>query len=117
MSPDGLWEVEWEVYPTHAVATVLAASSNYWFLYEGTPGGTVDPASDFWSQSSGATGVLDDSFDVDLAAPEWMQFGDPVADRSLFVINHTDDSATDSYKTLSNAMTVFGLDDPGSVGS
>ena len=109
VSPDGQWEIRWDVYPSHAVATVLVADTPYWFLYEGTPGGSVEATSDFWAQSSGTTDTLDNSFDADMAAPEWVQFGDPVAGRSLFLINHTDDVAPDSFRTMNNAMTVFGF--------
>ena len=108
-SPDGRWTMVWDVHPTHAVGTVVEADASYWFLYEGTPGGTLEPTTDFYALSTGATDTLSGSFSADIAAPEWVQFGDPVADRSLFVIHHDDDGETDSYSTLQDEMTVFGF--------
>ena len=109
ISPDSAWVMSWDIYPTHAQATVETADRGYWFLYEGTPGGTVDVGSDFWADSSGATGTLSATFSGDLAAPEWVQIGDPVSGRSLFVSNDQDDQENDSYETLSGTMTVLGF--------
>ncbi|AXV05999.1 hypothetical protein DVS28_a1300 [Euzebya pacifica] len=108
-SPDGLWAMQWDVFPTRAVGTVVEHDANYWFLYEGTPGGAVEADSDFYALSDGASSPLTGSFSSDIAAPEWVQFGDPVVDRSLFLIHHDDDAATDSYYTLADEMTVFGF--------
>ena len=108
-SPDGLWAMQWDVFPTRAVGTVIEHDANYWFLYEGTPGGAVETDSDFYALSDGASSPLTGSFSSDIAAPEWVQFGDPVVDRSLFLIHHDDDAATDSYYTLADEMTVFGF--------
>lgn len=108
-SPDGNWEMRWDLFPTHAHATVVTANGPYWFLYEGTPGGVLEPATDFWALSSGTKKTASRKFNADLAAPEWIQFGDPVADRSLFLIHHSDDGEIDSYRPMDNAMTVFGF--------
>ena len=34
--------MKYEIYPTYLRATMLQADANYWFLYEGTPGGTIN---------------------------------------------------------------------------
>ena len=112
ITTDGLWEGQWEIYPQYAKLTVLKAANNYWFLYEGTPGGVLDPASDFLVRADGTQTPLSDSWTQDLAGDEWVYFADPfvgAGGRSLFVANHTKDTAVDSYFPLGGQMTVFGF--------
>lgn len=105
------WEVMWEIYPSIATLTVLAVptSSNYWFLYEGTPGGILEPSSDFSVTSDGTARLLSRSWTGDIAQPEWIYFADPVANRSLFVSHNQDDTEVDSYRPLDGVMTVLGI--------
>ena len=85
------------------------ADHDYWFLYEGTPGGALEPASDYVVRSSGALTPASDAWVGDLGGDEWVYFGDPVVDRALFVANHDNDSLVDSYSQLDGNMTVFGF--------
>jgi hypothetical protein len=114
---DGLWESLWEIYPRHATMTVLRANAPYWFLYEGTPGGVLEPASDFSVRSDGATSPASTSWGGDLAEDEWVYFADPAEGRSLYLAHHEDDSAFDSYRPLDGLMTVFGFGREGLVSS
>jgi uncharacterized repeat protein (TIGR02543 family) len=125
------WETLWDIFPGYARQTVLKANHNFWFLYEGTPGGVID-ANDHWTRPvpSGGNPTTTTRIDstntsyqlsADLAGDEWAFFsqGDPRtgATRSLFLINHQDDNYTDWYRfqndnssgPLSGAMTVFGF--------
>lgn len=106
---DGKWEALWEFFPTYARMTVLKYDHGYWFLYEGTPGGDFDADSDFLVQSDGTQNLLSDNWQADLVGEEWVYFGDPNDNRSLFLAHHEDDSAVDSYQPLDGAMTVFGF--------
>ena len=103
------WAVAWDIYPQYAKLTVTEAPGDYWFLYEGTPGGSLDPNSDIVVRSNGIEQLAADSWTADLDGEEWVYFGDPVVDRSLYVINHQADSAVDSYRPMQGAMTVFGF--------
>src|SRR6476619_3491600 len=38
---------DWDFLPTHATMTLTKIPGPHWFLYEGVPGGTLDPADDF----------------------------------------------------------------------
>lgn len=110
------WEATWDFYPTHAVLTVIAAPASYWFLYEGTPGGSMDPSSDFYyvPESSEPDGVArrqcSENFGNDLAG-EWIAFGDPDAQQMLLLVHHTDDNLIDDYYPMGGVggMTVFGF--------
>jgi hypothetical protein len=89
--------------------TVARAARDYWFLYEGTPGGVLEPNSDFSVTSDGTSRLLAESWNGDLPADEWIYFADPGVGKSLFLANEDDDLAVDSYRPLEGAMTVFGF--------
>ncbi len=103
------WVTRWDILPDRARMTVEAAAHDYWFLYEGTPGGTLDTATDLVVRSDGTQGAAGASWNGDLAGDEWVYFADPGVDRSLFVVNHNDDTAVDSYSSLNSEMTVLGF--------
>nr|HMN27001.1 InlB B-repeat-containing protein [Caldilineaceae bacterium] len=109
---DDKWEVQWEIYPTYASMTVLKRPSNknYWWLYEGPPGGVVEDTvplaqRDFVTLSNGASFPINQSFSGDLVGDEWGFISDPDVDnaatvaRSIFLIHHSDDTAVDSFHT------------------
>ena len=56
--PTNVWILLWEFYPTYVRMTMEAVGTGndgaYWFLYEGTPGGTLDPG-DLIIRSDGTT--------------------------------------------------------------
>lgn len=105
---DHAFRVRWDVSATTARMTVLDALTAYWFLYEGTPGGQIDLATDTVIRSDGTTARLASAKSADLVG-EWSAFADTVRGRSVFVSQTTEDSVTDSYRLMQNAMTVFGF--------
>ena len=114
VSNDGKWEAIWEIYPRYATMTVLKSDQPYWFLYEGTPGGALNTATDFMVRASGTSTPLSTSWNGDIAnsvGEEWAYFCDPNVGggRCLFLVHHEDDSGLDSYWPMENAMTVFGF--------
>ncbi|MCB0130388.1 MAG: InlB B-repeat-containing protein, partial [Caldilineaceae bacterium] len=109
ITDDGDWESIWEFYPSHATMTLRQAAHPYWFVYEGTPGGLLEPATDRVVRSNGAQTTAATSWSGDLVGPEWVYFADPNVDRSLFVAQHEEDDVGDSYFPLQDAMTVMGF--------
>jgi hypothetical protein len=109
VSTDGLWEGIWEVYPRYARFTMRRAGGNYWLLYEGTPGGAMNPTSDFVYRSNGSRNLANVSWSGDLTGPEWVYFGDQSMRRVLFMAHHESDALSDSYRQMENNMTVFGF--------
>ncbi len=112
-STKGGWDVTWDFFSGHARMTVHAVEENYWFLYEGTPGGAVG-ADDTCFRSSGESDSLGGSWEGDVVNTsgraqglEWVFFADGSLDRSLFLA-HDDDGITDRYY-LMDPMTVFGF--------
>lgn len=99
----------WDIYPAYATLTMLAYSGNYWVLYEGTPGGLLEPATDFVVRSDGTQTAASVAWTGDIVDREWVYFADPNVSRSLFMVNHVDDTLVDSYYQMQNNMTVFGF--------
>lgn len=103
------WRTQWEIFPGYARMTVLQAPLNYWFLYEGTPGGLLETATDFLVGSTGTQASAGTPWSGDLSGEEWLYFADPNVGRSLFAANHNEDDKIDSYVVQNNEMTVFGF--------
>jgi hypothetical protein len=109
---DNLWECVWEVFPRYARMTMVKADHPFWLLYEGTPGGSIESSTDFMTFSDGTVKALSETWTGELSGDEWVYFSDPNtagSGRSLYLALHENDSFTDSYFTLSEAMTVWGF--------
>ena len=119
-SNDGKWETIWDIFPTYARMTVVKAdpTKNYWFLYEGTPGGVLEAEADLVTKSNGAQAPANVSWTGDIPGEEWVYFTDPALGRSLFMIHHQEDDKVDSYRPSSPtpAMTIFGFGRDRTVG-
>jgi len=112
VSNDGKSSFLWEIYRTHARLTVEKAGGNYWFLYEGTPGGrTGDEDACIRSSKDSPTGErtgIDHKWQGDLPGTEWVHFTDRNLKRALFLVHHEEDDLMDSYWRM-KTMTVFGF--------
>jgi len=114
-SADGKWGCIWEIYPFHATMTLFKKGEEpYWILYEGTPGGEFN-LTDFGINSAGEKfalpeHVLQNKWNGDLPAPEWVYFGDEKLNRVLYLIHHEYSDAIDEYWHFGEGgMTVFGF--------
>lgn len=107
---DGKWACQWDIYPTHATMTVLKADHPYWFLYEGTPAGQLDPAFDYWRRSDGASGPASQEWTATLPSPQWVYFAKPgIAARVLYLARCDPGTEVTSYRPMQGQMTVFGF--------
>jgi hypothetical protein len=117
---DGKAACTWDFYPTHATLTLKRIpGGRYWFLYEGTPGGRLDPESDFALRPGGRKTALTDPWS-DVVA--WGAFGAGESPYALLCVNHQSGSSGDSFVSWPytpdeegnlNQMTVFGFGRPG----
>jgi len=113
----GNWAVRWEISAAFARLTVLKAPKQYWFLYEGTPGGEMDEAADTCTLSDGKARPLSERWDTRLASPRWVYFRDARTGRIIYFIHHADDGKADSFWPMNESdrrepalgMTVFGF--------
>ena len=110
VSDGGAWTVQWDVFPTYARMTVIkAGTTNYWFLYEGVPGGALQPATDRMTRSNGDSIPASGTWTTDIPGDEWVFASDPNVGRSLFLAHHQDDTKVDGYYADGSNMTVFGF--------
>ena len=108
-SQDGSFACVWDFFPVYARMTLQRAGQPYWFLYEGTPGGKLDPDGDFWVASDGTRRPAGESWEGNLPSPEWVYFGDATLKRALFLANHQNDAVIDQSRQMESNMTVFGF--------
>jgi len=108
ISNDGKWKVRWEFYPEFAKMKMLRPFDNYWFLYEGTPGGSFEPNRDYMVLPDNVIKNVTQSWTNDIAG-DWLYFADSNTNKALFLAHIPDDYIVDSYWPLNNSMTVFGF--------
>jgi len=105
----GTFLCEWLIGSYSATLTVARASSAFWFLYEGTPGGSFEKDGDYWMTSDGSRRKCDITIYKDLPGQEWICFGQPGLKRLLFLAHHENDTEPDYYSPNGNAMTILGF--------
>jgi hypothetical protein len=96
------------IFPKYARMTLDKSGGNYWFLYEGTPGGGLD-ANDYCVRSPGTRTDIMADWHEDLPGPEWAYFGDEGLGRIIYLVHHEDDALSDQFWQMQNNMTVFGF--------
>ena len=112
---NGQFECLWAFYPRYTTMTMTKAAFDYWWLFEGVPGGALEPSQDYMYRSDGTKQFLDVAYTGTLSAPEWVYFGDKNNARSVYVMHHEADAAPDCYNPLDGVMTVFGFGRDGSA--
>lgn len=115
------WILLWEFYQSFARLTVeqtgTSNGGDYWFLYEGTPGGGLDMGDVVVRSDGTITSAMDngDQWEMALADPQWLYFHDTAAARYLYVSDDMGDNDLDSYRSQGQTssstpeMCVFGL--------
>jgi hypothetical protein len=115
-------DVDYEFYANFVRVTVVTnnetsagGAGKYWFLYEGTPGGSFN-GNDTYLLSDSTTGTLGNSNGFDDAngignstEGQWAAFQSVSENRFIYFANDTASSIEDSYYPLDGDMTVFGF--------
>jgi hypothetical protein len=117
------WLWSWEFHEDHAVLNILKTDPDrsYWFLYEGTPGGSYDPQNSYFGSDQG--GPIPGGHDyykgqVLRGHFRWMYAGSKTAPGTLFLVQEEADELSDMISFLGNTeaglgspdgMTVFGF--------
>jgi hypothetical protein len=112
---DGASACDWDFYPSHATLTLRRiALPRYWFLYEGTPGGALDPEGDLAIRPGGRQTTLAEPWEDELP---WVCFTSRKSPYGLLLVSHEERVRAASYvawpyKPESDGgyrqMTVFG---------
>jgi hypothetical protein len=109
------YKMRYEFYNDHVVATMVQAGSSYWFLYEGTPGGSVD-GNDTVVRSDGTTTDISTNWNENSGIgsgnnEEWLYFRDSAVGKYMYFVHDQPDNLKDSYfrMDVNGSMTVFGF--------
>jgi hypothetical protein len=119
----GLWEWEWTFFDDHAVLEVLKTEDGipYWFLYEGTPGGSYKPSTTLYGTNvSGPNTSIPDFYqgNISFGNFDWAYFTNKRANSTFYIAQATKDQHIDMMSYLGNSkegalskdgMTVFGF--------
>jgi hypothetical protein len=111
---------DWDFFPAYATMTLTKIPGPHWFLYEGTPGGALDPADDFVLRPGGRKTPLSEPWTDSVP---WVCFGARESPHGLLLLHHQapEPGQTDSYVSWPykseadgalNQMTVFGFGRP-----
>ena len=122
-SLSGLWLWTWAFFSDHAVLEILQTETerSYWFLYEGTPGGSFDPQDSYFGSDQG--GPFQGGHDyykgeILWGNFQWIYAGSKGASGTFFMIQEEQDKNMDMISFLGNTeaglespdgMTVFGF--------
>ncbi|MBT4822595.1 MAG: PQQ-binding-like beta-propeller repeat protein [Lentisphaerae bacterium] len=108
---DGKWSGRWTIMSEIAVFDLAQTALPYWFLYEGTPGGTYDETQTWMMDSTGRRQYGTKRWERRLPEPRWLCFGTNTSPRVLFLADLTPRprETTDSFWSMQKNMTVFGF--------
>jgi len=120
-SLSGKWQWRWEFFDDYAVLDISKTdtSRNFWFLYEGTPGGEFAPERSYFGSDKG--GPVTDSYDyykgdLYINQVKWMYAGHRGSNCVFYMIQQQPDQLDDFMSFLGNStdgitssdgMTVF----------
>ncbi len=106
-SPKTGMKAYWFFTPTNVQVTFLKAAANYSFVYAGTPAGKFDTNSNFQITALRGQQSITNVWHWDMPDLEWIAYGDKKSPRTLLLVNHTDDSASDFATPVDGAMQMF----------
>ena len=123
LSKSGKWEWIWTFYMNYAELSFnkIEDRHNYWFLYEGIPGGKFDPQYQYWGTDQGGPLVTIPDYYMGNAVYEnwrWIYFGENSIPRVFFCIQVIPDNLIDTFSYLGSTengviapegMVVFGF--------
>jgi len=122
-SMNGRWEFLYVFSPRYAelhIVKIPEKERNYWFMYEGVPGGTFQPDKTYWGTNEGLKTTRPDCYksEEEYGDWQWVFFGNENQDRVLFLVQKGKDNVKDLFGFLGNSpdginskdgMAVFGF--------
>lgn len=119
----GKWVWQWEFFNDHAKLSILKADPDhpYWFLYEGTPGGTFNPAFQYFGNNTGGPFFENpDYIKGEKIFQQWRWFycGTKLSRYSIYLAQMDSDPLSDIFSYMGNSesgiksydgMVVFGF--------
>jgi hypothetical protein len=114
-SLSGHWEWYWEFHDSHALLQLTRADPDrsFWFLYEGTPGGSYHPERTYFGNNEGGPYRAAQDYykgDVLWGSFRWIYTGSAHASGTFFMVQEQEDERMDMISFLGN--TDAGMDSP-----
>jgi hypothetical protein len=109
-SEDASYWLVWDFFLTHFTLTINRAAAPFGFTYRGVPEGALG-ATDQLVVAGGTSRSAANPFTTTLPGPSgWAYLTHPATKHSLFLIQHSDDTLSDTYRIADGdtAMFVFG---------
>lgn len=109
-SDDASYWLVWDFFLTHFTLTINRAAKPFGFTYRGVPGGALGTA-DQLVLAGGSSRSAANPFTVELPGPSgWVYLTHAATQHALFMIQHSDDALSDTYRIADGdtAMFVFG---------
>lgn len=120
---NGKWEWQYIFHPKYVEMQMLHgpySERNYWFLYEGIPGGEYKPEKQYWGTNFGLKNSKPDYFEgkEEYGFWQWIFFGHDDSEHALFIVQKQKDDLIDMFGFLGNShegldandgMVVFGF--------
>ena len=122
-SLNGKWEFQYIFHPKYIELQVLSTPKNernYWFLYEGIPGGEFNPDKNYWGTNKGINPAKPDYLngEEEYGFWNWVFVGHQNNKQTLFIAQKKEDEIKDTFGYLGNSdkglnaengMVVFGF--------
>lgn len=122
-SMNGKWEFLYVFHPKHAELQIIKTpefNRNYWFLYEGVPGGEYNPEKTYWGTNTGLKTTKPDFYkgEEEYSNWDWVFLGNENSDRVIYFVQKGKDNVTETFGFLGNSskginsengMVVFGF--------
>ncbi len=109
----GKWACTWRVvgaWATFTMTVINPEDPTWWFLYEGTPGGRLDPTDHCLTPDAGPIPLTEPAtWETTTAQRPWVAFVCPTIRRSLAIIAPTEVDAPMMHWPMHGSMTVFGI--------
>ena len=120
---NGNWEWQYIFHKKYVEIQILHgpdSERNYWFLYEGIPGGEYNPVKQYWGTNFGLQASKPDYYEgeEEYGFWQWAFFGHNDSERVLYLVQKQKDDLIDMFGFLGdspqglnarNGMVVFGF--------
>ncbi len=113
---NGKWEWQYTFFKDHVQMQLLKGAfseRNYWFLYEGIPGGEFNPEQQYWGTNFGLQTQTPDYYNGEelYGFWQWVFLGHKKSDRVLFLVQKQKDDLKDTFGFLGNSDAALNSED------
>ena len=110
------WEWQYKFHSRYVEIEIIRTPKmerNYWFLYEGVPGGKFNPDDNYWGTNTGIKSLNPDYLKGEEVYGfwKWVFFGDINCNQTFFIVQKHDDDLKDTFGYLGNSQKGLAAED------